>query len=127
MVDGSRLSNYLGLKMTEGHEIGRPTQASRSYAYIEVPVLTLRGSDGDSDEAKRNAYIEVVPACTVDVKGRCRFEVHPNPKLFEYGMAQGSYYLEPEDGELVPSIRVWLRRDLSLSNLDYAIRIYMRA
>lgn len=127
MVDGTRLSNYLGLKMQEGYEVGRPTQAARSYAYIEIPVMTLRGNGEDSSEAKRNAYVEVVPACTVNVKGRCRFEVHPNPKLYEYGMAQGMYYLEPEDGELIPSIRIWLRRDLSLSDLDYAIRIYMRA
>jgi len=140
LVDQTRLNNYLGLKMVEGHSLSRPTKSSRNYAYIEIPVLGFRkltsdakdGSSNDpkgnelSDKAARNSFIEVVPACTVNVRGNYRFEVHPSAQVHSFGIAQGMYYLEPEDGELIPSYRLWLRKDIELSDLNYAIRIYMR-
>lgn len=128
MVDQTRLSNYLGLKMVDGYELTRCKFSSRNYAYIEIPVLHfLNTTDGEtSKEAKRNSYVQVVPACTVDTRGSYRFEIHPDQKLFQFGMAQSSYYVEPESGLVTPSIYVWLRKDINLADLDYAIRIYMR-
>jgi hypothetical protein len=129
MVDQTRLSNYLGLKMAESFAYSRPSQPNRGYAYIEIPALALvNTADGSVDnKALRNQYIKVRPACTVNVRGSYRFEVHPNPQLFEYGIAQGMYYIEPESGEMIPDIYIQLRKDLDLDSLDYAIRIYMRA
>lgn len=129
MVDHTRLNTYLGLKMEPGYEISRPKQSTRNYAYIEVPVLAvLNTATGESSMAgARNQNIQIVPACTVSTKGNYRFEVHPNPQLFEYGMAQGMYYIEPESGLVTPSIYVQLRKDLDATKLDYSIRIYMRS
>lgn len=127
MVDLTRLKNYLGLEMAEGFEFKRPETANSGYAYIDIPALSILSNDGELGiEAKRNAYIDLIPACTVNVKGRYRFEVHPNPKLLDYGMTQGMYYLEPENGEKIPSMKIWLRKDLDIADLDYAVRIYMR-
>jgi hypothetical protein len=127
LVDQSRLKNYLGLSVAPGYEIRRPNQNSRDYAYIEVPILGFRGSDGEvSPEARRGSYVEVVPACTVNVRGTYRFEVHPNKKIYEFGMAEGMFYLEPEDGQITPSYRILLRKDIALQDLDFCIRIYMR-
>lgn len=127
LVDQTRLRNYLGLQMADGYEIKRPEVPSRGYAYIEVPALSLLDSDGKhGSEANRNSYVDLIPACTVNVRGNYRFEVHPNPRLLDYGMTQGMYYLEPEEGQKIPSVKLWLRRDLDISKLDYAVRIYMR-
>lgn len=133
LVSGSRLSNYLGLEMAEGYEFRYPTAQERNYSYIEVPVKELINSTtmesiGEGQKGLRNQHIYVVPACTVDVKGNYRFEVHPNPAFWNYGATQGMFYLEPRDGRQVPGFHVALRKDLDLSTLvsDWAIRIYMR-
>lgn len=126
---GSRLSNHLGLKMDEGYEYSFPQVQERNYAYIEIPVKELFNPTEEKvvDKGLRNQHLLVVPACTVDVKGSYRFEVHPNPKLWSYGIVQGLYYLEPKEGTKAPSFSVVLRRDLELSDIDYAVRIYMRS
>lgn len=128
LVSGSRISNYLGLKMTEGSEFSYPGIQNRQYAYIEIPVGSIIvSSTGEiTDKALRNQHVLVQPACTVDVKGNYRFEVHPNPAIWAYGTAQGMYYLEPSSGQQVPGFYVTLRKDIDLSTLDYAVRIYMR-
>lgn len=126
---GSRLSNHLGLKMEEGHEYRFPQIQERNYAYVEIgaTALYLPSEEKYLDKALRNQQVKVLPACTVDVKGHYRFEVHPNPQLWEYGTCQGMYYLEPREGEIRPGFYVALRKDLDLKDIDYAIRIYMRS
>jgi hypothetical protein len=129
LVDQIRIKNYLGMEMAEGHELRRPKSVSRGYAYVEVPVLGFLDKDGELvQEAKKGSHIQVVPACTVDVRGSYRFEVHPSRALLEYGMSSGMFYLEPDSskGRHSPSIYVTLRKDISVQDLDYAIRIYMR-
>lgn len=125
---GSRLSNHLGLKMDEGYEFSFPQVQERNYAYVEIPVKELvNAADGKPvEKGMRNQQILVVPACSVDVKGHYRFEVHPNAQLWNYGVVQGMYYLEPKEGMKVPSFHIALRRDFELSDIDYAVRIYMR-
>ncbi len=78
-------------------------------------------------KGSRNQYLRVMPACTVEVKGHYRFEVHPNPALNIFGLVQAPYYLEPEDGRMNPGFYIALRRDLDLKDIDWAIRIYMRS
>ena len=127
MVDDTRLRNYLGLEMAEGHTYNKPSSVNQGYAYIDIPALSLLDSDGEyGPEAKRNAYVDLIPACKINVRGRYRFEIHPNPELYNYGMVQGMYYVEPDSGERIPSMKLWLRRDLDISQLKYAVRIYMR-
>lgn len=128
LVDESRQKNYLGLKMDGGKEVIRPTQMSRGYAYIEIPIRGILKDGELGDRAARNSYVELQAACTVSVKGPYRFEVHPNPKLLEYGLFPGMFYLESEEGERNVSVQLWLRRDLDIqeAGLDYAVRIYMR-
>lgn len=125
----SRISNYLGLKMDPGYSFASPGIQERNYAYIELPVkeLYLPSEEKVVSKGLRNQHILVLPPCTVDVKGNYRFEVHPNPKFWDYGIVQGMYYLEPKDGVRTPGFSVVLRRDMESSDLDWAVRIYMRA
>lgn len=129
LVSGSRLANNLGLKMAEGYEYRSPASSTSGYAYIEVPVMELYNPTDETilEKGMRNQYLKVMPACTVNVKGFYRFEVHPNKDLYEYGMVQAPFYLEPEEGEYVPSFYIKLRKDLDIQDIEYAIRIYMRA
>ncbi len=123
------LKNRLQLRMLGDYNYKFPTQAERQYAYVEIPVLELINTSEDGGpvtEGKRNQYIRVVPACITNVKGNYRWEVHPNPSLNKYGIVQAPYYLESGEGEVQPSFHIWLRRDLPLGEIDYAVRIYMR-
>lgn len=129
LIDGTRIQNYLGLKMDDGYIAAKPQEAGRNYAYLEIPARELYNPSDESVVMKgmRNQYIRVIPACSVNVRGNYRFEVEPNPALAEFGALQGRYYLEPGDGQLVPHFHLWLRRDLELSDIKWAIRLYMRA
>jgi hypothetical protein len=126
---GSRLANHLGLKMDEGYEFAFPNVQERNYAYVEIPVKELYNFTEEKtvDKGLRNQHLIVNPACTIDVKGHYRFEVHPNPELWKYGIVQGMYYLEPKDGIVTPGFSIVLRRDLELADIKYAVRIYMRS
>lgn len=125
---GSRLSNHLGLKMDEGYEYMFPQVQERNYGYVEIPVKELYnpGEEKAVEKGLRNQQLIVVPACTVDVKGHYRFEVHPNPQLWNYGIVQGMYYLEPKEGTKSPNFSIVLRKDLDPAEIEYAVRIYMR-
>ena len=126
LVDDLRIRNYLGLAMDEGKEYKRAAKMSQGYAFIEIPIRGLVKDGELVQEGLRNQYLELQAAATVEVKGNYRFEVHPNPALLEYGMTSGMYYLEPDEGRKQLSTHIWLRKDLDLSKIDYAVRIYMR-
>lgn len=128
MVSGSRIGNYLGLKMDEGKAYRHPGVQQRQYAYIEIPIRHLiNTSTGEIvEKGLRNQVIQVVPACTVDVRGDYRFEVHPDPELWQFGIVQGMFYLEPLSGKQEPSFYMHLRKDMTIDPERAVIRIYMR-
>lgn len=129
LAGGSRLSNYLGITMDAGHVFSYPGIQERQYGYIEIPVLELRNTATGEvvDKALRNQHIMVVPACSVDVRGNYRFEVHPYPELWSHATVQGMYYLEPREGRKVPAFYMTMRKDMDKADIAYAIRIYMRS
>lgn len=127
-LNQTRVATYLGLRMDEGFPYRFPSQGSREYAYVEIPVKELYNPSEETVVTKgmRNQYLKVIPACRVNVRGHSRFEVHPNPALYQYGLIQAPFYLESEEGELTPGFYIALRKDLDISEIDWAIRIYMR-
>lgn len=129
MVSGSRIKNFLGLKMDEGIDYKNAGVQERAYAYIEIPVRHIENmSTGEiSMKGLRNQVVRIVPACTVNVRGNYRFEVHPDRSLWAYGVVEGMYYLESQEGELEPSFYMQLRKDMELSAGSPVIRIYMRS
>lgn len=129
LVSGSRISNFLGLKMDQGVDYTRPGVQERQYAYIEIPVRHIENvTTGEIGmRALRNQLVRIVPACTVNVRGNYRFEVHPDRTLWAYGIVEGMFYLEPKEGEFSPSFHMQLRRDMELVPGTSVIRIYMRS
>lgn len=129
MVSGSRISNFLGLQMDEGKNYNHSGVRERQYAYIEIPIRHIENvTTGEIGmKALRNQLIRIVPACKVNVRGNYRFEVHPDRSLWAYGVVEGMFYLEPQEGEMEPSFYMQLRKDMELSADDKVIRIYMRS
>lgn len=127
LIAGPRINSYLGLKMAEGTSYVYPGIQDRQYGYLEIPALEIYNPATDEilEKASRNQHVYIRPACTVDVKGSHRFEIHPNHDLWAYGVVQGSYYIESQSGEQVPGFYIALRKDLSISDIPWAIRIYM--
>lgn len=123
LMKGSRLRNYMGLHMAEGHEF----TCGPNYMYLEIPVLGVLDEDAKLiTEVKRNQHVFVMAAASVEVKGRNFIEVEPNAALSEYGQVQGLYRVHP--GEQA-GLGFWFtaRKDTDLSKLSHAIRIYMPA
>lgn len=123
LVSGSRISNYMGLKMLAE----RAFKYAPDYTYVEIPLLGFLGKDDTvpQDKALRNQYVRLIPACVVDVKGRDKLLVEPNPALAEFGMVQPGYYMHPGQGGS-PGLYMSVRKDIEVADVDFAIRLYMR-
>ncbi len=125
LTDGARLRNYVGLEMEEGFEY----KFGKNYLYLEIPLLGVWDSEAKqwTKEVKRNQHVFVRAACSVDVKGRSFIEIEPCPALGEYGSFQGTYRLHPESGD--QEVGIWFspRKDVDLTEIPYAVRIYMPA
>jgi hypothetical protein len=127
LVTGNRLTSNLGLAMDGDFAYRYPQQQSREYGYVEIPLKEIYNPSEETVLAKgvRNQYLQIIPACRVNVRGRCRFQVVPNPALYHYGMVQAPFYLEADEGVIRPSFYIQLRKDFDPSDIDWAIRIYM--
>lgn len=123
LVSGTRLSNYMGLEMLEGH----PYKYTPSYLAIDVPLRGFRTADSPVlvDEVKRNQHVFVVPACTVNVRGSYIVEVEPNPELAEFGQVQAGYKIHPGQGRKEPGFWFTARKDVTKDMFPVAIKLYM--
>jgi len=120
---GNRLSQYAGLKMYDGHEF----RYAPDYTYIEIPLLGFMDQkEGLQEKGLRNQHLQVIPACTIDVKGSLKVEVEPCPQLAEFGSVQAGYYIHPGSGEVTPSYYITFRKDCDFDNIPYAVRLYLR-
>lgn len=123
LVRGTYISNYLGLKMKEGHEF----KYRSDYVTVEIPIIGFEKDGELVDKVLRNQYVKVIPACTVDVRGaRYHAQVEPNPALAEFGLYQPGYYIHTGTGEQVPGFWFQARKDLSKEDVAFAIRLYLR-
>ena len=124
LVRGNRLGQYVGLTMTEGYEY----KHGKDYCYIEIPVLHLETGTGEKVmEGKRQQRLLVVPACTIAPKGAgTHILIEPNRLISEYGDIQPSYYVHNGEPEMRPAFHITLRKDMSVTDIPFAIRLYLR-
>lgn len=127
LMNGSRLSNYMRLEMDEGTE----PVLGKNYLYLEIPLAGAIIEDAYktqiSMEVKRNQHVWISSAATVDMKGRNFIEVEPNPALAELGQVQAVYRVHPDSGKKQLGFWFTARKDVDLTELKYAVRIYMPA
>lgn len=121
---GNRLSMYAGLKMEEGHEF----KYASDYTYLEIPAVGFYDDKEEQvvDKGMRNQHLLVIPACTLNMKGMLKVLVEPCPELAAYGSVQAGYYIHPGSGEKVPSFYINLHKNCDISNIPYAVRLYLR-
>ena len=124
LMKGSRLSNYMRLEMDKNVE----PVLGKNYLYLEIPVA---GAVADEElltmQIKRNQHVWIKSAATVDMKGRNFIEVEPNPALAEMGQVQPTYRVHPDSGKKGLGFWFTARKDVDLTELEYAVRIYMPA
>lgn len=124
LIRGNRVSALIGLKLGEGI----PPKYGPSYHYIEIPVKCFRKDDGtELDKASPNQHLEVVPNCTIKVRGGQAVMIHYNPALQLYGTHSGSHIVWPGSAEHSPSFYMSFRKGINLSDLEWAIRISLLA
>lgn len=127
LMKGSRLSNYMRLEMVEGKE----PILGKNYLYLDIPLVGAVLEDANkiqvSMEVKRNQHVWISSAAIVDMKGRNFIEVEPNPALAELGQVQAMYRVHPDSGKRQLGFWFTARKDTDLTQLEYAVRIYMPA
>lgn len=124
IVSGNRITNYMGVVMAEGF----PFRYVSNYMAIEIPIreLYLPSEEKAVTKALRNQYVQVIPACTIQARGNYMVEVEANHKLSEYGLISGgNYKVHPHEKQVTPSFHLQLRKDLDLTDIDFAIRLYL--
>lgn len=125
LASGSRLKNYMGLEISHGYEF----KYSPQYIYVEIPVKEIYNPATEEvlQKGLRNQHVRIIPACTVNVRGRYTVEVEPNPRLAEYGTVSGGIYrIHPGEHEnYTPGFYVTLRKDMEISDIDWAVRLYL--
>ena len=122
LVRGNRINQYLRLKL----ENGAAPKYSRDYSYIEIPAkeFFLPSEEKKVTKVLRNQHVQVIPACTVDVQEGYRVLVKTNPKLQEIATCPALFLLDHKEGEQV-SFYATFRKDFEISELEWAVRIYM--
>lgn len=122
LIRGNRVTAYMGLKTEAAPKYGV------GYQYIEIPVLCFRKDDGtELDKASPNQHLEVVPNCTIKVRGSQPVMVHYNPALQAVGNMSGSHIVWPGGEEHVPSFYVSFRKGINVSDLEWAVRLSLLA
>lgn len=111
------------LEMTPGVE----PILGKNYLYLDIPLLGAETEEGVSMQVKRNQHVWVKAAATVDMKGRNFIEVEPNSALAEMGQVQGIYRVHPDSGKTELGFWFTARKDVDLTELEYAVRLYMPA
>jgi len=127
LMKGSRLTNYMRLEMAPGTE----PVLGKNYLHLDIPLMGAVIEDNNrmqmSMEVKRNQHVWIKSAATVDMKGRNFIEVEPNPILAEVGQVQAMYRVHPDSGKKELGFWFTARKDVDLTELEYAVRIYMPA
>lgn len=121
LMKGSRLTNYMRLEMDKGTE----PVLGKNYLHLDIPVVGAVTEEGTSLQVKRNQHVWIAAAAHVDMKGRNFIEVEPNPALAEMGQTQATYRLHPDSGRKQLGFWFTARKDVDLTQLEYAVRIYM--
>lgn len=116
LVAGSRISNYLGLRMDAGKEFSN----GKNYLFLDIPF-----SASSSTEVKRGQHIFLESAATINVKGRDIVGVEPSLALAEFGQVQGFFHIHPDSGEQRLGFWFTAHKNIDIGTLGYAVRIYM--
>lgn len=119
LIRGNRVTNYLGL-----HE--DTVRFGPDYTYVEMPIMHLQGSgeeDKPTNKAVRNQHLQVCVAPFTPHK-LYKVLVVTNPMLQRVASIPAVYLV---DGSNPEPLEMWatFRKDFDVSNLDWAVRLYL--
>lgn len=124
LVRGNRLSAMMGLNQ---HGVSSPKYGP-DYQYVEIPVSNVKVGDEvllPGGKVSRNQHAEIVPACTINVRGKHPVLVVYNNQLQTVASLGSMTIVHPGSGELMPSFWATFRKDYDIANIEWAIRLYM--
>lgn len=122
LIRGNRVSSYLGLESPCLPKYGS------LYQYIEIPLLCFRKDDGtELEKASANQHLEVVPNCTIKVRGNQPVLVSYNPELQKYCSMAGSHIVWPGGERHTPSFYVNFRKGVEVGDIEWAVRLSLLA
>ena len=122
LVRGNRLSAMMGLDV-------KTPKYGPEYHYAEIPIKEIRTTDGAviTDKVMRNQHVEIVPDCTVQVRGKSPVLVEYNTALQQVANLGSLHIVHPGGDRHSPSYWVTFRKDCPVEDIKYAVRLYLLA
>ena len=122
LVRGNRLTAMMGLDE-------KSPKYGPEYHYVEIPLKELRSTDGTiiTDKVMRNQHVEIVPDCTIKVRGKGAVLVEYNKDLQTVANLGSMHLVHPGSEQHSPSYWVTFRKDCEVADIKYAVRLYLLA
>ena len=125
LIRGSRITAYMGLNTSNNNQ---NLKFGPSYQYVEVSVKHfLKDGEVELDKASPNQHLEIIPDCTINVRGSQPVLVQYNPLFQQYGNVSFGHLVWPGEGPLTPSYYVSFRKGMSLEDVKWAVRLSLLA
>lgn len=124
LVRGNRLKSWMGLELPEG--VTAPKYGPQ-YHYVEVPVGQVLKDGEPVAEGKiaRNQHVEIVPACTIKVRGQSPVLVVYNDELQRVASLGSMTIVHPGGEAVAPSFWATFRKDFNVEDIKWAVRLYL--
>lgn len=122
LVRGNRLSNIMGLQMSDGV----PYRFSKDYTFVEIPLAQLYNPSTEEvvDKATRNQRIRIIPACTTNLRSAgYKILVKVNPRIHDFGTCTELRLIDTNEEQ--PVFHVQFHKDMDAKELDWAVRLHL--
>lgn len=125
LIRGNRVTAYMGLVTPNNNQ---NLKFGPGYQYVEIAMKCFMKDDGtELDKASPNQHLEVIPDCTINVRGSQPVLVQYNPMLQRYGSLSFGHMVWPGEGLVIPSYYVSFRKGMAADELGWAVRLSLLA
>lgn len=125
LIRGNRVTAYMGLVTPNNNQ---NLKFGPGYQYVEIAMKCFMKDDGtELDKASPNQHLEVIPDCTINVRGSQPVLVQYNPMLQRYGSVSFGHMVWPGEGLVIPSYYVSFRKGMAADELGWAVRLSLLA
>jgi hypothetical protein len=124
LIRGNRLKSWMGLELPEG--VTAPKYGPQ-YHYVEIPVGQVLKDGEPVAEGKvvRSQHVQILADCTIKVRGQSPVLVVYNDELQQVANLGSMCIIAPGGDPVTPSFWATFRKDYSVEDIKWAVRLYL--
>lgn len=125
LVRGNRLTSWMGLSLPDG----KAPKYGPQYHYVQIPVgkVLKDGEPVEDGKIVRNQHVEIVADCSLKIRGQSPVLVVYNDELQRVASMGSMTILHLGGEQIVPSFWATFRKDFNVSDIEWAVRLYLLA